>query len=53
MPIIKITKEQVEDAHRAREAALEKDPEFRAFEQEQEKHRKEAAKQHEREEVAS
>ena len=34
----------------ARKAALKKDPEFRAFEEEQEKLRKEAVKRQEREE---
>ena len=57
MPIIRITKEQVKEAQQARKAALKKDPDFRAFEEEQEqqmeealKEEKEARKKHEKEE---
>ena len=49
MPIIRITKQDVEEAERARKAALKKDPEFRAFEEEREKRMKEALKQREEE----
>ena len=50
MSIVRITKEQVKKAYGARKVALKKDPEFRAFEEEQEKLRKEAVKRQEREE---
>ena len=53
MPIIKITKKQIEKAHEARTAALREDPEYRAFEEEQEKLTKEAVEQRERDEEAS
>lgn len=53
MPIIRITKEQVMKAQDARKAALRKDPEFRAFEDHQERLRKEAVKRQEQEEEAS
>ena len=52
MPIIRITKQDVKKAERARKAALKKDPEFRAFEAEQEKQHKEAMKQQEKEETS-
>jgi hypothetical protein len=42
MPIIRITKDQLESAAKAREAALKKDPDFRAFEEERERLEKEA-----------
>lgn len=49
MPIIRITKEQIEQAGKAHEAALQKDPEFRDFEKEQERLRKETEKQQQQE----
>lgn len=49
MPIIKITKQVVDNAKKAREAALKKDPDFRAFEEEMERKEKEAMKQREKE----
>ena len=52
MPIVRITKEQVKKAQEARKAALRKDPEFRAFEEEQERLSKEAAKQQEQQKEA-
>ena len=42
MPIIKITKKDVENAKKARETALKKDPDFRATEEEIEKEEKKA-----------
>lgn len=42
MPIIRITKQVVEDAKKAREAALKKDPDFRRSEEKREKEEKEA-----------
>jgi len=47
MPTVRITKEQVKKAQKARKAALKKDPEFRAFEEEQERLHEEATKQQE------
>ena len=41
MPIIKITKQVVDTARKAREAALKKDKDFRAFEGEMEQKEKE------------
>jgi acyl-CoA reductase-like NAD-dependent aldehyde dehydrogenase len=35
MPIIRVTKKQIEEANKARAAALEKDEEFRHYEEEQ------------------
>ena len=49
MPIIKITKQDVEKAQKAREEALKKDPEFKAFEEEREKEEKKAIEQQEKE----
>ena len=37
MPIIRITKQVIEDAKKARDADLKNDPEFRALEEEKEK----------------
>ena len=37
MPIVRITKDQLKKAPRAHRAALRKDPEFRAFEEEEER----------------
>jgi hypothetical protein len=48
MPIIRITKEQLKKAAKAREAALKEDPKFRAFEEERERIEKEAAKEQEK-----
>ena len=45
MPIIRITKQIIEDAKKARDAALKKDPEFRASEEELEKEEQEAIEQ--------
>lgn len=45
MPIIRITKQDVEKAKKAREEALKKDPEFKAFEEEREKEEKKAMEQ--------
>jgi hypothetical protein len=42
MAIIRITKQQVKKAQRARAAALKKDPDFRAFERELEKQNRDA-----------
>ena len=52
MPILRITKEQVRKAYEARRAALKKDPDFRAFEEKQERLSKKAAKQQEQEKGA-
>ena len=49
MPTIRITKEEVDKAWKARKAALKEDSEFREFEKEMEKHLKAAAKQKKRE----
>ncbi len=49
MPIVRITKQVVENARKAREAALKKDPNFRASEEEREKEKKEAVEQREKE----
>ena len=49
MPIIKITKQVVDTAKKAREAALKKDQDFRAFEEEMEMKEKEAMEQKEKE----
>jgi acyl-CoA reductase-like NAD-dependent aldehyde dehydrogenase len=35
MPIIRVTKKQIEEANKAREAALQKDEELRHYEEEQ------------------
>ena len=53
MPIVRITKKQTKKANAARKAALKKDPEFRAFEREQERLSKEGAKQQERQKEKS
>jgi hypothetical protein len=53
MPILRISKEQLEKAREAREAALKKDPEFRDFEKEQERQRKEATKEQEQQKAAA
>jgi hypothetical protein len=45
MAIIKITKEQVEKAHHAREKALKEDSEFQKFNNAREKELKEALEQ--------
>lgn len=37
MPIIRVTRKHIEEAHKAREAALRKDPEFRFQEQQRER----------------
>lgn len=47
MAIVRITKEQVKKAYEAREDALKKYPDFRAFEEELERIRMEAIKQQE------
>ncbi len=49
MPIIRITKQVVEDARKAREAALKNDPDFRASEEEQDRREKEAMEQRDKE----
>jgi len=49
MPIIRITKQVVENAKKAREVALKKDPDFRASEEELEMEEKEAREQREKE----
>ena len=43
MPIIRVTKKQIEEANRAREAALKKDPEFRLHEEQRQRFVREAA----------
>lgn len=45
--ILEITEEQLEKAHRAREAALEKDPKYRAFDEEMKNLASRAARQRE------
>jgi hypothetical protein len=37
MPIIRITKKQIEAANKAREAALQKDPDFRRYEEQRQR----------------
>jgi len=49
MPIIRITKQVVEDAKKAREAALKKDSDYRAFEEKLHKEEKEAMEQQKKE----
>ena len=49
MPFIKITKEVVEKAQKAKEEALKKDPQFQTFEEELEKQVKEAIGQSDKE----
>ncbi len=49
MAIMKITKQIVEDAKKAREAAIKKDPDFRAYEEEQEREEEKAVKQRNKE----
>jgi hypothetical protein len=43
MPIIRVTKKQIEEANKAREAALMKDPEFRLHEEQRQRLVHEAA----------
>jgi len=45
LPIIRITKAQIDKANKAREAALLKDPEFRAFDERQQLRRQAALNQ--------
>ena len=45
MPIIRITKQDVEKAQKAKEEALKKDPEFKSFQDEMEKLEKKAEEQ--------
>ena len=45
MPAIKITRQVVDNARKAREAALKNNPDFQAFEKEMERNRKEAMEQ--------
>lgn len=47
MPIIRVTKKQIEEAKKAREAALIKDQEFRLHEEHLERLVREAAKERE------
>jgi len=47
LPIVRITKEQIEKANEARKAALLKDPEFRAYDERQQLQRQAASKQNE------
>ena len=49
MPIVRITKQVVDNARKAREAALKKDPDFRASEEEREREEKKAVEQREKE----
>jgi hypothetical protein len=49
MPLIRITKQDVDNARKAREAALKKDPNLRAFEEEMEREEKEAMEEGEKE----
>ncbi len=49
MATIKITKKIVEDAKKAREAAIKKDPDFRAYEEEREREEKKALEQRKKE----
>jgi hypothetical protein len=44
MPIIRITKEQIEKAAKARKAALKKDPDFRELAKQEERLKNEAIK---------
>jgi hypothetical protein len=37
MPIIRITRKQIEAANKAREAALKKDPDFRRYEEQRQR----------------
>ena len=43
MAVIRITRKQIEDAHKAREAALLKDPEFRQHDEQLQRIGREAA----------
>lgn len=47
MPIIRITKEQIEKANKARKVALVKDPEFRIYDERQQLQRQAALSQKE------
>jgi hypothetical protein len=47
LPIIRITKAQIDKANKAREAALLKDPEFRAYDERQQLRRQVALRQSE------
>ena len=49
MPIIRITKQDVEKARKAREEAFKKDPEFRASEEKMEKRMEETMEKREKE----
>ena len=49
MPIIRITKQDIEDAKKARKAALKEDPYFRASEEVKERQEQEAKEQQEKE----
>ena len=48
MPIIRVTKKQIEEANKAREAAVLKDQEFRLHEEHLERLMREAAERKER-----
>ena len=43
MPIIRVTRKQIEEAHKAREEALRSDADFRAHEEQHERLQREAA----------
>jgi hypothetical protein len=43
MPIIRVTRKQIQAANKAREAALQKDPDFRLFEEQRQRLELEAA----------
>ena len=53
MPIVRITKAQIEKANKARKAALLKDPEFRVYDERQQFRREAASKQNEQIEDAN
>ena len=53
MPIIRVTKAQIEKANEARKAALLKDPEFRLYDERQQLRRQAASKQKEQIEDAT
>ena len=53
MPIIRVTKKQIEEANKAREAALLKDPEFRQHEELRQRIVREAAAAHEKRQQSS
>jgi protein subunit release factor B len=50
LPIIRVTKAQIEKANKARKAALLKDPEFRVYDERQQFRRQAASKQNEQNE---